>query len=268
VFLAGTPSSSVTLNVAGAVLLPPGEYAYLGDIAADCDPSQTYNDVTLSQLSAPPPASTTLTAAAGSGAVTLDLASVSNVAAGSVLLLAAGTGAGELVTVSAVSGLAVSVNATGSAHGAGATAAVLNPQATGVTVTAASPASIAAFGDQTLQQTSYLTGPAAITDQAQWVVNAFGTPAVRISGMTLDPAANPVLWPVVLGLETGQAVQVTRRLQGTQPVIGGLFQVMSVGHSIGQRSWKTKVALVPYPGSVLTCDDPVLGAPGSPSLGW
>jgi hypothetical protein len=269
VHMDGTPPSSAGMYTGFAALYPPTEYAYLPDITTDCDPSVTYNDVTLSQLAAPLAYATVLASAVTSGAVTLDVANASGILAGGVLLLAPGTSTGELVTVTAVSGLVITVTATASAHAANTAVTLVNAQAAGVTVTASAPASIEAYGDQTLQQTSYLTDPAAITDQAQMIVNQLSVPVTRIASMTLDPAANPALWPVVLGLETGQVAQVNRRLAGTQPEISGLFQVMSVSHAIAPGSWKTQVGLIPYTGQVLACDDTVRGVPGSGSaLGW
>jgi hypothetical protein len=145
----------------------------------------------------------------------------------------------------------------------------VNSQASGVTITAASQSSILSYGDQTLQQTSYLADPGAIGDQAQDIARQLSQPVNRVAGMTLDPAANPALWPVVLGLETGQVMAVNRRLQGTELVMSGQFQVMSVAHSIAPGSWKTKVSMIPYLGNVLACDDTVRGIPGSGSvLGW
>jgi hypothetical protein len=269
VYMSGTPGAGVLLYAAQAALYPPGEYSYLADFAAGCDPSQAYNDVSLAQLAAPAAYATALSQAAGSGAVTLNVASAAGILAGGVLLLAAGTGAGELVTVTSVSGLAIGVTATSSGHGAGAAVTVVNSQASGVTVTASDPVSIAAIGDQTLQQTAYLSDPAAVADQAQMIIRQFGTPVTRIAAMTLDPSANPALWPVVLGLETGQVARVNRRLQGTQLVTSGLFQVMSVAHSSAPGQWQAKVALVPYAGQVLALDDTARGTPGNGSvLGW
>ncbi|HEY5245904.1 MAG TPA: hypothetical protein VIJ60_09570, partial [Acidimicrobiales bacterium] len=227
VYMAGTPSSSVGLYVGFAPLYPPTEYAYLGDITTDCDPSVTYNDVTLTQLAAPEAYATALTAAVVSGAQTIFVENAAGILANGVLLLAAGTGAGEMVTVTAVSGLVISVTSLSSNHGAGASVTIVNSQASGVTVTAASQPSILSFGDQTLQQTSYLADPDVITDQAQDIARQLSQPVNRVAGMTLDPAANPALWPVVLGLETGQVMQVNRRLQGTELVMSGQFQVMS-----------------------------------------
>lgn len=246
-----------------------GEYAYLGDIATDCDPSQAFNDNTLSQLAAPAVSSTTLQVLSAIGATSLTVISAAAVTVGQVLILDPGTILGELVTVSAVSGNVLTVTACAYGHGAGSVVQVITTSTTGVTITASWQASIDAYGDQTLQQTSYLVDPDAITDQIWWITNTTGIPVNRIANMTLDPAANPALWPVVLGLETGQVVQVNRRLQGTLLVMSGQFQVMSVAHNPGPRTWTTKVALLPYPGQVLACDDPHYGVPGAGMvIGW
>jgi Concanavalin A-like lectin/glucanases superfamily len=266
----GTPPATTLLYAGFAALYPPGEYAYLPDIATDCDPSQLYNDITLSQLAAPQACQAALAASCTAAAVTITVSPAAGIAAGGVLVLAPGTSTGELVTVTTVSGTTIGITATAYSHAASTAVTVVNQQASGVTITASSPASVAAYGDQTLQQTSYLNDPAAIGDQAQWIMQTTGTPVNRVSVMTLDPAANPALWPVVLGLETGQVAQVNRRLQGTQLVISGLFQVMSVAHSEAPGQWKTRVALVPYPGQVLALDDVTRGIPGTGVnvLGW
>ncbi len=269
VYMTGTPASTVGVYVGFAPLYPPTEFAYLGDIQTDCDPSQLYNDVTLTQLDSPTAYQATLGASASSGAVTLDVSPAAGIVTGGVLLLAQGTSTGELVTVATVSGTTIGVTATAYAHAAGTAVTIVDAQASGVTIAVASASSISAYGDQTLQQTSYLNDPAAIGDQAQWIIQTTGNPVNRISVMTLDPAANPALWPVVLGMETGQVAQVNRRLQGSQLEIGGLFQIMSIAHSEAPGQWKTRVALVPYPGQVLLMNDTTRGVPGAGNcLGW
>jgi hypothetical protein len=269
VFAEGTPPSSTGIYVGYAPLLPPTEYAYLGDIATDCDPSITYNDVALTQLAAPEVYQTTLTQSVTSGAVTLDVENANGILTSGVLLLDAGGGAGEMVTVASVSGLVIGITATSASHAANATVTVINSQASGVTITAASDPSILSFGDQTLQQTNYLADPDVITDQAQDIARQLSQPANRVANMTLDPSANPALWPVVLGLETGQVMHLNRRLQGDLLEMSGQFQVMSVAHAIGARTWRTTVSMIPYLGNVLACDDVVRGIPGSGVvLGW
>ena len=181
-----------------------GEIPYLDDIGFDDDPSQVYNDITLTQLSAPQVVG----------------------------------GADVSAVVTPVSSVPVD-------------------------------ASIVQFGDQTLQQTSYLWNPAVIQDQANWIFWTNGTPAVRVSQLTLDPGSNPSLWPVALGTEVGQVYVVNRRLGGTQLVVTGTFQLMSVSHSVQGRTWRTKLTFVAYPGNVLTADDSVRGQlNGSNRLGW
>ena len=270
VHMLGTPPASTGMYVGYAALLPPTEYAYLANIQTDCDPSQLYNDITLSQLAAPAVSTTSLQTAVTAAAVTLTVASAAGIVAGGVLILDTGSTSGELVTVSSVNGTTIGITAAAYNHSAGATVTVVPAQGSGITVTAAWQASIASYGDATLQQTNYLTDPNAVTDQAWWITYTTGQPVNRISSMVLDPAANPVLWPVVLGLETGQVVQVNRRLgNGALLEISGLYQVMSVAHQTGARTWQTRVALVPYPGQVLAADDPQYGVPGgSNCIGW
>jgi Concanavalin A-like lectin/glucanases superfamily len=198
---AGTPANTVQFLADVSVLATTyTEYSYLPDIAFDYDPSQVFNDLTLTQLSAPP----------GIGSA-----------------------------------------------------------ATGITITALGGASVAQYGDQTLQQTIYTQSPQAITDLGQWILNTMGSPQVRVAQMTLYPAANPALWPVVLGAESGQVAQVLRRLGGTQLEISGQFQVMNVQHAIGPGQWRTTLSLVPYYGQILTCDDPIRGTlDGLNRIGW
>jgi hypothetical protein len=181
-----------------------GEYPYLDDIGFDDDPAQVYNDITLTQLSAP-----------------------------------------QVI-------------------GAADVSAVVTPVST-----AAVAASVEQYGDQTLQQTSYLFDLPIIQDSANWIFWTNGTPQIRVAQLTLDPGANPALWPVALGVEVGQVYTVNRRLGGTQVVITGEFQVMSVAHTVQGRRWQTKLTLVTYPGVVLTADDSVRGLlNGSNRLSW
>jgi hypothetical protein len=199
--IAGTPLPSVELFIGRAIIMTTEtEEPFLADIATDFDPTQVYNDLTLTQLASPQ---------------------------------------------------------------------VIGGAATGVTVAVASAASMAQFGDQTLQETVYLSDPNAITDLGYWILNGFDTPDTRVAQMTLDPAANPALWPVVLGVETGQVSQFNLRLAGTELEVTGQFQIMTVGHNTQPGSWKTTLTMVPYIGNVLTCDDVSRGLlDGENPLGW
>jgi len=136
---------------------------------------------------------------------------------------------------------------------------VIGGAAAGVTVALTNPTSMGQYGDLTLQQTVYLSDPAVIMDTAQWIANQYGDPATRIAQLTLDPSANPALWPVVLSLESGQVAFLNLRLAGTQLEITGQFQIMTLSHNTQPGSWRTVVSLVRYLGNVLTADDTVRG---------
>jgi len=182
------------------MLTPPTEYPFLQDQATEFDPTQVFNDLTLTQLGGVP---------------------------------------------------------------------IIGATATGITVAIISGPSITQNGDQTLQQTVYLSDPNAISDLGNWILNIFAQPNTRIAQLTLDPAANPALWPVVLGIETGMVVQINLRLGGTLLEVSGPYQVMTIGHATAPGSWKTTLTAVPYQGNVLTTDDPVRGlANGGNPLGW
>jgi hypothetical protein len=259
VILAGTPggadANNFLLNLNG-----PGNIGFINE----------WPSVNPGAAGAYPQPTATVTVPSGGGALTL-LSSSHNATAGTIY---AGSYTGEysylpdiafdydpsqvyndiqltqLAAPQAVNGAAVSV--------------VVTPASTAAVAT-----SIEQYGDQTLQETVYLADPGAVGDLANWIFWNSSYPLLRISQLTLDPGSNPALWPVVLSLEVGQVYQVNRRLMGTQIIISGLFQLMSVAHSTAGRTWTVKITLVTYPGQVLTADDPVRGQlSGLYSLGW
>ncbi|MFE6489440.1 hypothetical protein ACFVGN_41825, partial [Streptomyces sp. NPDC057757] len=50
-----------------------------------------------------------------------------------------------------------------------------------------------------------------VQDAANYLLSRYRQPAMRITSITLNPAANPTLWPVCLALELGMRVTVNRR---------------------------------------------------------
>ena len=274
--MSGTPANTVQMFADQAMITTTyTEQPYLDDFATDFDPAQVFNDVTLSQLATPSYLSYSFSASSVSNIFN---AAGSNFVAGQAVVLAGASLPGGFTAgltyyvinvngstfqLSATSGgSSITISSSGTGTISGVTAAV------GVTIAVNSAASILMYGDQTVQETVYLTDPNVLTDLAYWIINTLGAPSLHITQMTLDPSANPALWPVVLGLESGQVVWVNRRLGGTYPEISGYFQVMTVGHSIGARSWKTVVSLLPYFGNVLTLGDPERGVLIGNPLGW
>jgi hypothetical protein len=71
--------------------------------------------------------------------------------------------------------------------------------------------SAAKYGQRILTQTVQCNTDFDLTQAATFYLNRYADPKVRISTLTLSPASNPALWPVVLGLEISQRVTVKRR---------------------------------------------------------
>jgi hypothetical protein len=89
----------------------------------------------------------------------------------------------------------------------------------------------------------FLFGTDALT-HAQWLSNRYGEPDYRIGDIVLDPMGNPALWPVVLGIELDDVVQVNHRdLNGTR---SGLFSVAKIRHEGDEQSWRTTLSLTPF----------------------
>lgn len=66
---------------------------------------------------------------------------------------------------------------------------------------------------------------------------------LRVSEITINPAANPTLWPVALGLKFGDRVTVNRRTQAF--TMTGDYIVLNRSHETAPGKWLTKFQLVP-----------------------
>jgi len=69
----------------------------------------------------------------------------------------------------------------------------------------------AQFGQRILSQTVQVNTDFDLTQAGIFYLDRYAAPKVRIAKLTLDPSANPALWPVVLSLEISQRVSVKRR---------------------------------------------------------
>lgn len=139
----------------------------------------------------------------------------------------------------------------------------------GTTITASSATSMAQYGDQTLQETTYLTDVNLTTDLANWILGNYGIPQIRAAQFTINPAANPYAWPFILSADVGTVITLSRRLQGTELVITGEFEIQSVSPSISTGQYQVKYSATPYFGQVLATNSPVYGLPnGQNSLAW
>ena len=106
-----------------------------------------------------------------------------------------------------------------------------------------------------------LTSDAEALSWAQYVawIAAAGNP--EFDSVTLIPSADPVsLWPLALGLRTGDRIQVWRRLPGMASPITRDCLIRGITHVIGAGTWETTFALQDASRySFLTLDSPALG---------
>jgi hypothetical protein len=84
------------------------------------------------------------------------------------------------------------------------------------------PTSATAYAPRTLQRTINVLDPTVPQYAANYLSQQYGQPLARIAQLTVDPASNPALWSVLLGLGFGSRVQVSRRPPtgpGAQPIV-------------------------------------------------
>jgi hypothetical protein len=105
--------------------------------------------------------------------------------------------------------------------------------------------SIAKYFTRVLQTSTELLQGEEAQRLSQFIASRYGEPDYRIGDIVLDPMGFPALWPVVLGLELGDVVQVNHRdLNGTR---SGVFSVAKIRHEgTGGESWKTTLSLTPF----------------------
>jgi hypothetical protein len=94
--------------------------------------------------------------------------------------------------------------------------------------------------------------------QVQWIMGKYSQPQLRVSTVTVDAASNPaVAFPVILPLQQGQVVTVTRSPVGGATITGNCL-TEKIAHAIGPAAWQTAVQASPYipEGNVLQLDNP------------
>lgn len=84
-----------------------------------------------------------------------------------------------------------------------------------------------------------------VYDWVNWNLAKYKEPMFRVVTLTLNPAANPSIWPAALGLEQGDIVQINRR-----PVGGPVYSVQGIIQSIdtsgGPSNYSMKLTISPY----------------------
>jgi hypothetical protein len=89
-------------------------------------------------------------------------------------------------------------------------------------------------------------------DLANWTFYTHNRPQTRVAQLSLNPAANPDLWPVVLGTEIGDRVRVTKRSPaangGTGIVVTADYFIESINHDsidMDAGTWITTYTMSP-----------------------
>lgn len=116
-------------------------------------------------------------------------------------------------------------------------------------------------------------------DTADWIFYGHRAPGLRVSAIELDPASNPDLWPLVLGVEIGDRLRVRRRVRAANSGAGldmdADFFVENVTHhgiDYATGQWYTTLLLSPVgqgPGITVQpwiLDDTTLSVLGSTTI--
>jgi hypothetical protein len=97
------------------------------------------------------------------------------------------------------------------------------------------------YGQRAVTQTVQCTTDFELTQTGIFYTQRYSTPVTRIEKLTLNPAANPALWPVVLSLELSQRVTVKRRNAGV--TVSGDYYIEKISHQVDAEASKWEVGL-------------------------
>jgi hypothetical protein len=116
------------------------------------------------------------------------------------------------------------------------------------------PTSIKRFFPNSFERTINVADDNEAIACAQWILTGHKDPQQRVASLTLDPASNPTLWTVVLGLEVGDRVTVKTRPKAANSGAGftmsGDYFVESISHDTVDMDagvWRTTLTMSPVP---------------------
>lgn len=115
----------------------------------------------------------------------------------------------------------------------------------GIQVRVVDFASQAAYGNRQMTAEIGIASDQETVDHANYWLNRYRQPVQRLAALTLNPAANPALWPTVLGMELGDRATVRRRPRGV--TMAADFFVERIEHTIkaGDGTWTTAIQASP-----------------------
>lgn len=125
----------------------------------------------------------------------------------------------------------------------------------------------AVYGQRILTETIQCLTDFDLTQAGTFYLNRYSAPKTRIATLTLDPASQPALWPVVLGLEISQRVTVHRRTGGL--TTSSDYYVEKISHQIDANSgaWTVDLQLSPvFVPAAWVCGDSTYGVLGTTTV--
>lgn len=126
------------------------------------------------------------------------------------------------------------------------------------------------FRRSALSFNSQVVSPYDISDLVSWSLTQFSQPIMHVRQVVIDASSNPqAAFPVVLALDAGDVVTVTRRPLGGAPITEtGIIE--KVQHGIGPGKWTTTYQLSPWKvqETVLTINGDGFAIPSSNTMGW
>jgi hypothetical protein len=118
------------------------------------------------------------------------------------------------------------------------------------------------YGQRILSQQVQVNTDFDLTQASTFYLKRYGAPVLRVETLTLNPAAQPALWGVVLGLEISQRITVKRRTTAGLVTIGDYY-IEQINHTIDDTSWTVDLQCSP----VFNANAWVLGNPAYGILG-
>jgi hypothetical protein len=104
---------------------------------------------------------------------------------------------------------------------------------------------LALYGQRVMSQEVQCQTDFDLDQAGIYYTHRYGSARTRLGTVTLDPAANPALWPVVLGLEISQRHTVARRVSGV--TVRGDYYLEHISHRINADAgtWTVDLQLSP-----------------------
>jgi len=142
---------------------------------------------------------------------------------------------------------------------------------TGAIVHSGSLAAQLAYGNRNaLSQNILTSSDQDVYDRIAWNLGKYTSAYLRIPTLIVDAGSNSALWPVLLGAESGDVVQVNRRPLGGAPYsVMGIIVKVQVQLNVANSLAKVTYSIVPYniESSAIQVDITGVNTP-SQGIGW